>query len=117
MNHFGRSLGHIVLYLQTTTFGLKCMHIVKYFISKEFSSYIYHNDKNILNHMIDTPTHHQHIMAGRIAQLVRPLTCEPEVPGSSSGKTLRIFQRHLSVSHPSRAVLVRIPGNPYVYRC
>ena len=31
---------------------------------------------------------------GAIAQLVRPVTVTPEVPGSILGKTLRIFQRH-----------------------
>ena len=49
-----------------------------------------------------------------IAQLVRLLTCKPDVLGSNPGKTIGIFQRHLSVSHPSKGVLVRIPVNPRV---
>ena len=48
---------------------------------------------------------------GAIAQLVRPLTVTPEVPGSILGNTLWIFQRYFNVSHLPRGVLVRNPGN------
>ena len=52
-----------------------------------------------------------------IAQLVRPLTVTPEVPGLILGKFLGIFRDTFSVSHLPRGVLVRNPGNPRMCQC
>jgi hypothetical protein len=41
------------------------------------------------------------VIGGAIAQLVRPLTVTPEVPGSILGNTLGIFQKHFQCFPPN----------------
>jgi hypothetical protein len=41
------------------------------------------------------------LIGGAIAQLVRPLTVTPDVPGSIMGNTLGIFQKHFQCFPPN----------------